>query len=96
MSKTEVGKMIDAGTELAIGAIVMGLGLSLLLFWWIARWPIIKAIDEKLDPRIEYIERDYRPSVTEFNKEFENFDVLEERRLQRRAHWEKNKYRGPK
>lgn len=97
MSKTEAGRMIDAGTKLFLGMLAMGFGVALLLFWWISRWPIIKAIDEKVDPRIEYIIRDYRPSISEFNKRYKNFGAeMEEERLQRDAHWEKNRYRGPK
>lgn len=94
MSKTELEKMIDTGTELAIGSLVMGFLVALLLFWWIASWPIIKAIDEKLDPRIFYIERDYRTLMDKIDDPHKHIDEQMEKGEKRREHWERNRYRG--
>ena len=81
MGKTEIEKTIKAGAELLIGFIALGFGIALLTFWWIARGPIIIAIDEMLDPRIEYIERDYRRKWEFNNSDYDNVDFGEREEL---------------
>ena len=97
MSKTEIEKTIKAATELMIGFIVLGFGIALLTFWWISRWPIIIAIDENLDPRIEYIERDYRHKWEIHNPKYDNpdFELMQkewdERQEDRKNGYKRNK-----
>jgi len=81
MGKTEIEKTIKAGAELLIGFIILGIVIALLIFWWISRWPIIIAIDEMLDPRIEYIERDYRRKWEFNNSDYDNVDFGEREEL---------------
>lgn len=81
MGKTEIEKTIKAGAELLIGFIILGIVIALLTFWWISRWPIIIAIDEMLDPRIEYIERDYRRKWEFNNSDYDNVDFGEREEL---------------
>ena len=81
MGKTEIEKTIKAGAELLIGFIILGIVIAYFTFWWIARWPIIIAIDEMLDPRIEYIERDYRRKWEFNNSDYDNVDFGEREEL---------------
>ena len=96
MGKTEIEKTIKAGAELLIGFIILGIVIALLIFWWISRWPIIIAIDEMLDPRIEYLE-DYRRKWEIRNPKYDNpdFELIQkewdERQEDRKNGYKRNK-----
>lgn len=98
MGKTEIEKTIKAGAELLIGFIILGLVIAYFTFWWIARWPIIIAIDDNLDPRAEYgYLEDYRRKWEIHNPKYDNpdFELMQKEWDERQEDW-KNGYKRNK